>query len=69
MLIELYGASHGELLKEEEEAKAKGGNEPASPRGCPELSPWCYLYRESPGDKGWPAGHYAHTVVEMTTGV
>ena len=30
---------------------------------------WCSLYRGSPGDKGWPAGHYAHIVHDLTTGV
>ena len=35
MLLELYGASHGEVLKEEEEAKAKGGNDPASGLSSP----------------------------------
>ena len=36
MLLELYGASHGELLKEEE-AKVKGGDEPVS--ALPNLFP------------------------------
>ena len=69
-LLELYGASHGEVLKEEEEAKAKGGNEPACGLSPPLPPGALYI-----GAQGTSEGTrrqealFTYTVADMTTGV